>query len=146
MSNNTHTHTRAHTHTHTSLTALQVNEANFFNLAVNTIEALSAAKNSADLDAFTKAFMPAFEKYCVLPYREREIKATMGKIEQASDIVTSKEVELKAEKEKMKARKRLSHIRGGGGVESSDVARGTKRQKSSVGKAIASLSMLVRKK
>ena len=112
---------------------------------MNTIEALSAAKNSADLDAFTKAFIPAFDKYCVLPYRKREIEATMGKIEQASNIVTEKEVDLKAEKEKMKARKRLSHIREAE-VERSDVARGVKRQKSSVGKAIASLSMLGWKK
>ena len=142
-------HTKA-SRTHEPLIPLtcmpQAGEAAFYNLAINTIEALEAAKDPTDIDAFTKAFMPAFEKFAVLPYRKRELEKTMQKIEDASEIVTEKESAVRADKEKKKNRKKLRGIksgkRGADMVEASGVARGSKRSKSTVGKAITSMLLM----
>jgi hypothetical protein len=123
----------------------QAGEAAFYNLAISTIGELEAAKDPTDIDAFTKAFMPAFKKFAVLPHRKRELEAVMQKIQDAGEIVTEKESAVKADKEKEKNRKKLSGIKSGKRetdvVEASDVARGSKRSKSAVGKAITSMMM-----
>ena len=123
----------------------QAGEAAFYNLAISTIGELEAAKDPTDIDAFTKAFMPAFKKFAVLPHRKRELEAVMQKIQDAGEIVTEKESAVKADKEKEKNRKKLSGIKSGKRetdvVEASDVARGSKRSKSTVGKAITSMMM-----
>ena len=123
----------------------QAGEAAFYNLAISTIGELEAAKDPTDIDAFTKAFMPAFKKFAVLPHRRRELEAVMQKIQDAGEIVTEKESAVKADKEREKNRKKLSGIKSGKRetdvVEASDVARGSKRSKSAVGKAITSMMM-----
>ena len=123
----------------------QAGEAAFYNLAISTIGELEAAKDPTDIDAFTKAFMPAFKKFAVLPHRRRELEAVMQKIQDAGEIVTEKESAVKADKEREKNRKKLSGIKSGKRetdvVEASDVARGSKRSKSAVGKAITSMLM-----
>ena len=124
---------------------LQAGEAAFYNLAIDTIKALEAAKNPTDIDAFTKAFMPAFKKFAVLPHRKRELETTMKKIAKACEEVTEKESAVRADKEKEKNRKKLQCIISGKRetdmVEASDVARGSKRSKSTVRKAITSMLM-----
>ena len=77
----------------------QAGEAAFYNLAISTIGELEAAKDPTDIDAFTKAFMPAFKKFAVLPHRRRELEAVMQKIQDAGEIVTEKESAVKADKE-----------------------------------------------
>ena len=123
----------------------QAGEAAFYNLAISTIGELEAAKDPTDIDAFTKAFMPAFKKFAVLPHRRRELEAVMQKIQDAGEIVTEKESAVRADKEKEKNRKKLQCIISGKRetdmVEASDVARGSKRSKSTVGKAITSMLM-----
>ena len=123
----------------------QAGEAAFYNLAISTIGELEKAKDPTDIDAFTKAFMPAFKKFAVLPHRKRELEAVMQKIQDAGEIVTEKESAVKADKEREKNRKKLSGIKSGKRetdvVEASDVARGSKRSKSAVGKAITSMMM-----
>ena len=105
------------------------------------IETLKNAKpGSSAIDAFTKPFLPAFELFCVLPFRKRQLEEQLQKIEKASEVVAEEDAEAKKQKEIEKNRLKFKKLgKRPKEIEHSDVARGRKKLKTSASKAMSSL-------